>query len=56
MVANANDLTAFVTRPVSAVSLALSALMVGWPPAKSWRQRRRGESGEPRAVSKGPER
>jgi putative tricarboxylic transport membrane protein len=37
MVANANDLTVFVTRPVSAVILLLSALMVLWPIVKTWR-------------------
>jgi putative tricarboxylic transport membrane protein len=37
MVANANDLTVFVTRPVSALILLLSALMVLWPIAKAWR-------------------
>ena len=37
MVANANDLTVFMTRPVSAVILLLSALMVLWPIVKAWR-------------------
>lgn len=36
MVANANDLTVFITRPVSAVVLAVSGLMVVWP----WVKRR----------------
>jgi putative tricarboxylic transport membrane protein len=35
MVANANDVSVFVTRPVSAVILALSALMVLWPIVKA---------------------
>jgi len=39
MVANANDLTVFVTRPVSAVILLLSVLMVLWPIVKTWRGR-----------------
>ena len=42
VVANANDLTVFVTRPVSAVILMISALMVGWPIVKTWRQRAMG--------------
>lgn len=37
MVANQNDLTVFVTRPVSAVILAISALMIVWPLLKRWR-------------------
>ncbi len=37
MVANANDLTVFATRPVSAVILLLSVLMVAWPIARAWR-------------------
>ena len=37
MVANANDLSVFVTRPVSAVILSLSALMVLWPALKARR-------------------
>jgi TctA family transporter len=36
MVSNANDLTVFVRRPVSAVVLLLSALMVLWPALKAW--------------------
>ena len=34
MIANGNDLTVFVTRPVSAVILAIAALMIVWPLAK----------------------
>ena len=38
MVANANDLSVFVTRPVSAVVLVLAAVMLVWPVVKgSWR-------------------
>jgi len=37
MVSNANDVSIFVTRPVSAVILLLSALMVLWP---IWKARR----------------
>ena len=37
MVANANYLSVFVTRPVSAVILSLSALMVLWPTLKARR-------------------
>jgi putative tricarboxylic transport membrane protein len=37
MVANDNDLTVFVTRPVSAVILAISALIIAWPLVKRWR-------------------
>jgi putative tricarboxylic transport membrane protein len=40
MVANAGDLSVFVTRPVSAVVLALAALMLVWPLVKSARRRR----------------
>jgi putative tricarboxylic transport membrane protein len=36
MVSHGNDLTVFVTRPVSAAVLALSVLMVAWPFARSW--------------------
>jgi putative tricarboxylic transport membrane protein len=36
MVANANDLSVFVRRPVSAVILALSAAIVVWAVAKAW--------------------
>jgi putative tricarboxylic transport membrane protein len=38
MVAHGNDLTVFVTRPVSAAVLLASATMVGWA---AWRTRRR---------------
>ena len=38
MVSNANDVSIFVTRPVSAVILLLSAVMVLWP---IWKARRR---------------
>jgi putative tricarboxylic transport membrane protein len=39
MVANGNDLTVFVTRPVSAVVLALAVAMLVWPVVKSsWRR------------------
>jgi putative tricarboxylic transport membrane protein len=41
MVSNGNDLTVFVTRPVSAVVLALSVAMVGWAMATAVRARRR---------------
>ena len=41
MVSNANDLTVFVTRPVSAVVLACSLFMVVWPALRTWRLRRR---------------
>ncbi len=38
MVANGNDLSVFVTRPVSAVVLAMAAAMLVWPVVKrSWR-------------------
>ncbi|HET7876408.1 MAG TPA: tripartite tricarboxylate transporter permease [Methylomirabilota bacterium] len=40
MVAHQNDPTVFITRPVSAVVLLLSALIVLWPLAKGWRARR----------------
>ncbi len=40
MVANANDLSVFVTRPISAVILMMSALMVLWPVFRAWRARR----------------
>ena len=40
MVANQNDWTVFLTRPVSAVILGIAALMVVWPFLKSWRARR----------------
>jgi putative tricarboxylic transport membrane protein len=39
MVANANDLAVFVTRPVSAIILLLSLLVVLWPAVKTWRAR-----------------
>ncbi|MEK7387609.1 MAG: tripartite tricarboxylate transporter permease, partial [candidate division NC10 bacterium] len=45
MVSHANDLTVFVTRPVSAVVLAFSLLMVVWPFAKTFRARRRHAGG-----------
>jgi TctA family transporter len=49
MVSNGNDPTVFVTRPVSAVILGLSALMVLWP---IWKARRAGARVvEPRAGS-----
>jgi putative tricarboxylic transport membrane protein len=39
MVSHANDLTVFVTRPVSAVVLALSLAMIVWPLARArWRR------------------
>jgi putative tricarboxylic transport membrane protein len=40
MVSHANDLTVFVTRPVSAVVLALSLVMVVWPIARAWWRRK----------------
>jgi putative tricarboxylic transport membrane protein len=39
MVANGNDVTVFVTRPVSAVILVLAGAMLIWPVAKRWRKR-----------------
>jgi putative tricarboxylic transport membrane protein len=41
MVSNANDLTVFVTRPVSAVVLLCSLFMVVWPAMRAGRVRRR---------------
>ncbi|MBI2157057.1 MAG: tripartite tricarboxylate transporter permease [Candidatus Rokubacteria bacterium] len=41
MVSHANDLTVFVTRPVSAVVLALALLTVTWPFVRTFRARRR---------------
>src|SRR2546429_5827591 len=38
MVSSGNDLTVFVTRPVSAALLALSVLIVVWPFARSLRR------------------
>lgn len=40
MVANANDLSVFITRPISAVILLMSALMVLWPAFRARRARR----------------
>jgi putative tricarboxylic transport membrane protein len=40
MVSHGNDLTVFVTRPVSAVVLALAAGIVVWAVAKAIRRRR----------------
>jgi putative tricarboxylic transport membrane protein len=39
MVANQNDPTVFVTRPVSAVVLAMSAGLIAWAAVKSARRR-----------------
>jgi putative tricarboxylic transport membrane protein len=39
MVSHRNDLSVFVTRPVSAVVLGFSALMVVWAVGKAWRGR-----------------
>jgi putative tricarboxylic transport membrane protein len=39
MVSHQNDLTVFVTRPVSAVDLLLSLTMVAWSCARAWRTR-----------------
>lgn len=39
MVSHANDLTVFVTRPVSAAVLALSVIMIAWPAARTWWRR-----------------
>jgi putative tricarboxylic transport membrane protein len=39
MVSHQNDLTVFVTRPVSAVVLLLSLTMVAWSCARAWRTR-----------------
>jgi putative tricarboxylic transport membrane protein len=41
MVSHGNDLTVFVTRPVSAVALSLSALLVVWATLRQARARRR---------------
>ena len=41
MVSQQNDLTAFVTRPVSAVVLLLALLLVAWPAVRSLRARLR---------------
>jgi putative tricarboxylic transport membrane protein len=46
MISHANDLTVFVTRPVSAVALALSLAMIVWPAVRTWRSRRRSTSVE----------
>jgi putative tricarboxylic transport membrane protein len=40
MVANQNDLTIFVTRPVSATILAIAVAMLVWPVLKRMRSRR----------------
>ncbi len=45
MVANQNDLTVFLTRPISAVILLLSALMVLMPVVKGWLRRREATGG-----------
>jgi putative tricarboxylic transport membrane protein len=37
MVSHANDLTVFVTRPVSAVVLACSLFVIAWPIVRRWR-------------------
>jgi putative tricarboxylic transport membrane protein len=50
MVAHGNDLTVFVRRPVSAVVLALAALVVVWPLARG---RRSGDPAEGRPVAAG---
>jgi len=42
MVSHQNDLTIFVTRPVSAIVLALAALLVLWPFARTLRARQAG--------------
>jgi putative tricarboxylic transport membrane protein len=39
MVSHANDVTVFVTRPVSAAVLALSVFMIAWPAARTWWRR-----------------
>jgi TctA family transporter len=39
MVSHQNDLTVFLTRPVSAVILLVSALMVAWPGVAALRRR-----------------
>lgn len=49
MVAHGNDLTVFVTRPVSAVVLALAALVIAWTAVQRVRRARRA----PRAVAAG---
>lgn len=41
MIANQNDLTVFVTRPVSAAILAVAVVMTAWPLTKRWRTRLR---------------
>jgi putative tricarboxylic transport membrane protein len=38
MVSHGNDLTVFVTRPVSGIVLALSALLIVWPFARRLRK------------------
>jgi putative tricarboxylic transport membrane protein len=38
MVANENDVTVFVTRPVSAAILVLAGAMLVWPIVKRWRK------------------
>ncbi len=50
MVSNGNDLTVFVTRPVSAVVLLLSALMVVWAVLKSSRTRHRLAAAKPHTA------
>jgi putative tricarboxylic transport membrane protein len=50
MVSNGNDLTVFVTRPVSAVVLSLSALMVVWAVVKSSRTRHRLAAARPHTA------
>ena len=45
MVSHANDLTVFVTRPVSAVVLACALFMVVWPAVRT-RQRRASPQGQ----------
>jgi TctA family transporter len=40
MVSHQNDLTVFVTRPVSAIVLLMAAAMVVWPFVKTLRARR----------------
>ena len=41
MVSHQNDLSVFVTRPVSAVVLLLALLLVAWPSVRSLRSRLR---------------
>jgi putative tricarboxylic transport membrane protein len=53
MVSHGNDPTVFLRRPVSAVILALAALLIGWAAMRTWRGRRAvGERTPARACSR----